>query len=97
MTDLLNLVMLICAAVGSMAFGILAAYGFFGWVSPCLARNGVRRRLRLSGRLSVSREKASGQWTVNSSLAGAVIQTLDSEICLRGFLSEQPVVKVETV
>jgi hypothetical protein len=27
MTDLLNLVMLICAAVGSMAFGILAAYG----------------------------------------------------------------------
>jgi hypothetical protein len=27
MTDLLNLAMLICAAVGSMAFGILAAYG----------------------------------------------------------------------
>jgi hypothetical protein len=27
MADLLNLVMLICAAVGSMAFGILAAYG----------------------------------------------------------------------
>lgn len=26
MTDLLNLFMLICAAVGSMAFGILAAY-----------------------------------------------------------------------
>jgi hypothetical protein len=26
MTDLLNLAMLICAAVGSMAFGILAAY-----------------------------------------------------------------------
>jgi hypothetical protein len=29
MTDLLNLVMLICAAVGSMAFGVLAAYGIF--------------------------------------------------------------------
>ncbi len=29
MTDLLNLTMLICAAVGSMAFGVLAAYGIF--------------------------------------------------------------------
>jgi hypothetical protein len=29
MSDLLNLVMLICAAVGSMAFGVLAAYGIF--------------------------------------------------------------------
>jgi hypothetical protein len=27
MADLLNLAMLICASVGSMAFGILAAYG----------------------------------------------------------------------
>jgi hypothetical protein len=27
MADLLNVAMLICAAVGSMAFGILAAYG----------------------------------------------------------------------
>jgi hypothetical protein len=27
MSDLLNLVMLVCASVGSMAFGILAAYG----------------------------------------------------------------------
>ena len=27
MSDLLNLVMLICATVGSMAFGILSAYG----------------------------------------------------------------------
>jgi hypothetical protein len=26
MTDLLNLAMLICASVGSMAFGLLAAY-----------------------------------------------------------------------
>lgn len=26
MTDAMNLVMLVCAAVGSMAFGILAAY-----------------------------------------------------------------------
>jgi hypothetical protein len=27
MTELLNFAMLICASVGSMAFGILAAYG----------------------------------------------------------------------
>ena len=27
MTDWLSLVMLICASIGSMAFGILAAYG----------------------------------------------------------------------
>jgi hypothetical protein len=27
MADLLNLAMLICASIGSMAFGILAAYG----------------------------------------------------------------------
>jgi hypothetical protein len=27
MTDLLNFAMLICASVGSMVFGILAAYG----------------------------------------------------------------------
>jgi hypothetical protein len=29
MSDLLNLIMLICAAVGSMAFGVLAAYAIF--------------------------------------------------------------------
>ena len=29
MADLFNLVMLVCAAVGSMAFGVLAAYGMF--------------------------------------------------------------------
>ena len=29
MADALNLVMLVCAAVGSMAFGVLMAYGVF--------------------------------------------------------------------
>ena len=29
MADLLNLIMLVCAAVGSMAFGVLAAYAIF--------------------------------------------------------------------
>jgi hypothetical protein len=29
MADALNLVMLVCAAIGSMAFGVLTAYGIF--------------------------------------------------------------------
>jgi hypothetical protein len=29
MADLFNLVMLVCATVGAMAFGVLAAYGIF--------------------------------------------------------------------
>jgi ABC-type glycerol-3-phosphate transport system permease component len=29
MADVINLVMLVCAAVGAMAFGVLAAYGIF--------------------------------------------------------------------
>lgn len=29
MTDLLNLVMLVCASVGSLVFGVLAAYAIF--------------------------------------------------------------------
>lgn len=29
MADTLNLIMLVCASVGSMAFGVLAAYGIF--------------------------------------------------------------------
>jgi hypothetical protein len=29
MTDLINVTMLVCAAIGSMAFGVLAAYGIF--------------------------------------------------------------------
>ena len=29
MSDLLNLVMLVCASIGSMAFGVLMAYGIF--------------------------------------------------------------------
>jgi hypothetical protein len=29
MADIINLVMLVCAAVGAMAFGVLAAYGIF--------------------------------------------------------------------
>jgi hypothetical protein len=38
MTDLFNLVMLICAILGSMAFGVLLAYALFrigfAWMRP---------------------------------------------------------------
>lgn len=38
MSDLLNLAMLICATLGAMAFGILAAYAVlravFAWMRP---------------------------------------------------------------
>jgi hypothetical protein len=38
MTDLLNVIMLVCAAIGSLAFGILSAYAIlragFGLMRP---------------------------------------------------------------
>jgi ABC-type glycerol-3-phosphate transport system permease component len=37
MSDLFNLVMLVCATVGSMAFGVLAAYAVF-WLAFALMR-----------------------------------------------------------
>jgi hypothetical protein len=46
MADLLNLVMLICASVGSLAFGILAAYGVlrmgFALMKPRRERVGLK-------------------------------------------------------
>jgi hypothetical protein len=48
MTDLLNLSMLICASVGSLAFGILAAYGIlragFALMKPPERRVGLKAR-----------------------------------------------------
>lgn len=48
MADLLNLVMLACAAVGSMAFGVLTAYGIFrvgfGLMRPQKAAVAVKAR-----------------------------------------------------
>jgi hypothetical protein len=45
--NLLNLAMLVCAAVGSMAFGILAAYGIlragFALIRP-VSRPGVQAK-----------------------------------------------------
>jgi hypothetical protein len=46
MADLLNLTMLVCASVGSMAFGILAAYGIlrvaFALMKPRQQRVGLK-------------------------------------------------------
>ncbi|MGA7858927.1 MAG: hypothetical protein WCA11_13415 [Terracidiphilus sp.] len=48
MADLLNLVMLVSAAVGSMAFGVLSAYGLFrigfAMMRPPKRASGVKTR-----------------------------------------------------
>ncbi|HEX3891825.1 MAG TPA: hypothetical protein VHW46_04565 [Terracidiphilus sp.] len=53
MTDLLNLLMLICAALGSMAFGVLAAYGLFrvafGLLKPQSRAVAVKARPETAG------------------------------------------------
>lgn len=53
MTDSLNLLMLVCAAVGSMAFGVLAAYGIFriafGLMRPQTRTVAVKARPEVAG------------------------------------------------
>lgn len=53
MTDLLNLMMLIGAAAGSLAFGVLAAYGVFriafGMMKPQSAAVTVKARPETAG------------------------------------------------
>ena len=53
MTDLLNLAMLVCASVGSMAFGILAAYGIlragFRLMQPRKQRLALKPRHQAAG------------------------------------------------
>jgi hypothetical protein len=52
MTDFLNLGMLICASVGSMAFGVLAAYGIlrvgFALMRPQARREPVETRVEVA-------------------------------------------------
>jgi hypothetical protein len=52
MADLLNLAMLICASVGAMAFGLLAAYGIlragFGLMRPKQKRVAVKTRAEVA-------------------------------------------------
>ena len=52
MADLLNLAMLICASGGSMAFGILAAYGIlragFALMRPQARREAVEPRVEVA-------------------------------------------------
>jgi hypothetical protein len=52
MADLLNLAMLVCASVGSMAFGILAAYGIlrvgFALMRPQTRPGAVKARTEVA-------------------------------------------------
>ena len=52
MADAFNLVMLVCAAVGAMAFGVLAAYGIFrvgfALMRPRSARVSLKVRTQLA-------------------------------------------------
>jgi hypothetical protein len=52
MTDVMNLAMLICASAGSMAFGILAAYGIlrvgFALIRPQARPVAVKAREELA-------------------------------------------------
>jgi hypothetical protein len=52
MADLLNLAMLVCASVGSMAFGVLAAYGIlrvgFALMRPQAQRAAVKARAEVA-------------------------------------------------
>jgi hypothetical protein len=52
MVDLLNLAMLVCASVGSMAFGILAAYGIlrvgFALMRPQARRTALKARAEVA-------------------------------------------------
>jgi hypothetical protein len=54
MADLLNLVMLICASIGSMAFGLLAAYGILR-VGFALMRPQARPAASVKARPEVAR------------------------------------------
>jgi hypothetical protein len=53
MDDFLNLMFLVCAAAGSMAFGVLAAYGIFR------AGFALMRPQRVSNTIKVRTELAS--------------------------------------
>ncbi|MGA8090218.1 MAG: hypothetical protein WCA10_23300 [Terracidiphilus sp.] len=52
MADVINLVMLVCAAVGAMAFGVLTAYGIFrvgfALMRPRTARMAIKVRTQLA-------------------------------------------------
>ena len=52
MADTFNLVMLVCAAIGSMAFGVLVAYGIFrvgfALMRPRSQRSAIKVRTQLA-------------------------------------------------
>jgi hypothetical protein len=52
MADALNLVMLVCAAIGSMAFGVLTAYGIFRVGFALIRPRSARIALKVGAQLA---------------------------------------------
>ena len=52
MADVFNLVMLVCAAVGSMAFGVLTAYGMFRVCFALMRPRSARVTLKVGTQLA---------------------------------------------
>ncbi|MGA9587230.1 MAG: hypothetical protein WBQ95_17995 [Terracidiphilus sp.] len=52
MADAFNLVMLVCAAIGSMAFGVLVAYGVFRVGFALMRPRTARESLKVQAQLA---------------------------------------------
>jgi hypothetical protein len=52
MTDLVNMLMLVCASLGSMAFGILAAYGLLRTAFAVMARRPRTATIKVAARMA---------------------------------------------
>ena len=52
MVDAINLVMLVCAAVGAMAFGVLTAYGIFRVAFALMRPKTARVAIKVSTQLA---------------------------------------------
>jgi hypothetical protein len=52
MADAFNLLMLICAAIGAMAFGVLAAYGIFRAGFAVMRPQRARAAVKVSAQLA---------------------------------------------
>jgi hypothetical protein len=52
MADAFNLVMLVCAAIGAMAFGVLTAYGIFRIGFAMMRPRNVRIPLKVGAQLA---------------------------------------------
>ena len=76
MADLLNLFMLVCAAVGSMAFGVLLAYGIFR-VGFGMMRPQSRRPASRGKALAGDREHFNSSPRTGTSIADPTLWSFD--------------------